>query len=274
MTMKTIEELTALKKTAVENVAIWVKTAKDANATAKDKKDADDNAKKSIDAYNGAIVSNAHEVFTTAENPVKDLLTSRLFTGKIKVEKKVDKETGIVESAKVVDDIGFDPLSLDVLDAFAADNGKTSFCSDDLWHSKVVGLKLRFCAAATKAIGGDMKKFHNAFRCTKDIIGETRNKEKFDENFSKNYLKELSQQALDAILFEQKERFVKKGEKVSKYFVTSEDVNWMILAMCKLNRTDDIVMPADDTFIRIFTRVASKIIGGNAYDIEYQEPKD
>lgn len=268
--MKTAVEMSALKTAATESANAFLKMVKTPGSTAEDRSKAEELLQKAVDAYNSAVSSDAHELCSTNANPVLELLTTRTYGGKIKVKKTLDKATKALADISIIDDEGEDPLELKVLDRFAESSGKQTYMTDALWLSKITKLRLPFAAAATRSIDGDMSKFFNAFHVSADHVGEYKGRAaKFDENFSVNHLQKLTQEALNAVIYEKKA----DDKDVNKYLVKKSDINWMILALCKTNRTDDLVMPNLDTFVRLFTRMASAVVSGVAYTIDYNMPK-
>lgn len=258
-------EMTTLRNEAVELCNNFVASFKSGNA-----KQANDDLTKlqaKIAEYNDAVYTNVLVDLSKKENPFLEALTVRTYNGKIKLNTKTDKDGNYV-SASVDDDEGFDCISLYDLDKYAKADPFT-FGHKARWHADMIGMRLPLAAAATKSIGGKMQKFYDAFKLKPDEVTAYESDKELDNAFSVNKLTKLLQEVVDSVIYEATEKPDKKGNINNRYMAQKKDVNYLILTICKTNRTNDIVMPNNATVDKLVTRVISRIVTNGDYEADY-----
>ena len=166
-----------------------------------------------------------------------------------------DKENGkymLVDGKKIID--------LAAFDRFCAPK---KISNESGWVYRADNMARLLSAYATAELGGDWKELLNVYRLNKHT---ERTQEK--NPVSKKTLTRELQSLVDAIIF------IDNGKKENQIKVTSQDIAFMVLTACKAGKKPKtVVMPKENTIIKLVVQVINRILKGDSYEVLYDRNK-
>ena len=247
----------AIANTAIAELDVALKGA---NATDIAHKQAA--AQVAVTDLNDEVVSAYYTEWASSETPMVTALTVA-YMEQYQCKVAEDRETHI-QGAKLERRKGDAVLNIKDFDGFAAEANKgPMFSVNGQWYWLAERVCMLLNRNATKAIGGDLKRFDAKYSISKQGL-----KMNVDADLeSKTTAKKVLQNVIDMVLF------IDNGKKENKLKVENRDLEFVLACLTKEGRGQDIVVAKPKSFERILVKVMHRQITDGAYDATYSERK-
>jgi autotransporter translocation and assembly factor TamB len=219
-------------------------------------------AQVAVAALNEEIIDAYYTEWANADAPLMTAIKAA-YMEQYQCKVTEDKETH-VKSAKLEQKKADAVLNIKDFDGYAVDVNKGAFFSGNCqWYWLAERVCMLLNRDATKAIGGDLKRFDAKYTISKQAL-----KVNMDADLeSKSTAKKAIQAIIDMVLL------IDNGKGENTLKVENRDLEFVLACLTKEGRGQDIVVAKPRSFERILVKVMHRQITGTGYDSTYAEKK-